>query len=65
MIGNDEQPKFAVLPRGEHCFHVCKASMKGKPQEPEKGKLMLLVYTVEIPYKVGNIREVEDALKLL
>lgn len=44
---------------------VYKASMKGKPQEQEKGKLMLLVYTVEIPFRVGNIREVQAALKSL
>lgn len=44
---------------------VFKASMKGKPQEQEKGKLMLLIYTVEILFCVGNIRQVQDALKLL
>lgn len=44
---------------------VSKASMKGRPQEQEKGKLMLLVYTVEILFKVGNIRQMQDALKIL
>lgn len=63
-IMNSQSSQYFLL-GGERCFHVCKASMKGKPQKQENDKSMLLVYTAETPVKVGNIREVQDALKLL